>query len=76
MTIKCLALPTARVADLLTGGPDANGQLAERTISNGHGNECRHCLQEIPAGASMLVLAYRPFSLIQPYAEVLSLIHI
>ena len=32
--------------------------------------ECRHCLSMIPAGEDMLVLAHRPFTAPQPYAEV------
>ena len=50
------------------GGPDANGQPAvvQRTV--GLGNPCRHCLQLIQEGDNKLVLAYRPFSRLQPYA--------
>ena len=51
------------------GGPDANGQMPERQIAHGGGNPCRHCLKMIPKGAGMLVLAHRPFSTLQPYAE-------
>ena len=70
MTIKYIALPTDRVLKLVNGEPDANGQIPEKSISDGDGNPCRHCLQEIPLGEPMLILAYRPFSKIQPYAEV------
>ncbi len=49
---------------------DANGQPPERHVSNGSGNPCRHCLEFIAPGESMLVLAYRPFAQLQPYAEV------
>jgi hypothetical protein len=49
---------------------DANGQVPERQISDGDGNPCRHCLNLIPKGAEMLVLAHRPFPGPQPYAEV------
>ncbi len=63
------ALPTDLVTALRHGAPDANGQPAERQISNGAGNPCRHCLQNIPKGAEMLVLAHRPFPALQPYAE-------
>lgn len=52
------------------GGPDANGQMPERQISDGGGNPCRHCLKMIPEGAAMLVLAHRPFPAPQPYAEM------
>ena len=52
------------------GGPDANGQVPERKLSDGSGNPCRHCLRNIPEGAGMLVLAHRPFPALQPYAEL------
>ena len=52
------------------GGPDANGQVPERKLSDGGGNPCRHCLRNIPEGAGMLVLAHRPFPALQPYAEL------
>ena len=52
------------------GGPDANGQVPERRLSDGGGNPCRHCLRMIPDGAEMLVLAHRPFPAPQPYAEL------
>lgn len=70
MPIKFQALPTEAVRALQAGGPDANGKLPERKISDGNGNPCRHCLSEIPEGAEMLVLAYRPFPALQPYAEL------
>ena len=52
------------------GGVDANGQVPERAASDGGGNPCRHCLQDIPAGQEMLILAHRPFGELNPYAEV------
>ncbi|MGL4310662.1 MAG: DUF1203 domain-containing protein [Paracoccaceae bacterium] len=52
------------------GAPDANGQAPERTISDGEGNPCRHCLDFVPKGRPMLILAYRPFQTINPYAEL------
>ena len=51
------------------GGPDANGQPAERAMSDGGGNPCRCCLRDIPKGTPMLILAARPFPAPQPYAE-------
>jgi hypothetical protein len=65
----CTALPTDAVRALQAGGPDANGMPPERSVSDGSGNPCRHCLRPIPEGAPMLVLAYRPFPAPQPYAE-------
>lgn len=63
-------IPTDIVRAYQSGGFDANGQVPERQISDGDGNPCRHCLQNIPEGAEMLVLAHRPFPAPQPYAEV------
>ena len=51
------------------GGPDAYGLPAELTVSDGQGNPCRSCLDQVPAGTAMLVLAARPFPAAQPYAE-------
>lgn len=66
---KITALPTDIVRTLQNGGPDAHGQTPERTVSDGGGNPCRHCLTYIPKGAGMLILAHRPFPSAQPYAE-------
>jgi len=63
-------IPTTVARHYQAGGTDANGQVPERQTSDGGGNPCRHCLGMIPAGAEMLVLAYRPFPAPQPYAEV------
>jgi hypothetical protein len=63
-------MPTGLVRAYQAGQPDANGQTPEHRISDGGGNPCRHCLQMIPNGAGMLVLAHRPFPAPQPYAEV------
>ncbi|QUJ75450.1 DUF1203 domain-containing protein [Sulfitobacter albidus] len=62
-------LPSDIVAALQAGVPDAYGIPAERAISDGDGNPCRHCLHDIPAGAGMLILAHRPFAGLHPYAE-------
>ena len=63
-------IPTPIARAYQSGGLDANGQVPERQISDGDGNPCRHCLNLIPKGAGMLVLAHRPFPAPQPYAEV------
>lgn len=68
--MRFVAISTKVVRVLQAGGPDANGQLPERKLSDGGGNPCRHCLKLIPEGAGMLVLAHRPFPAPQPYAEV------
>jgi hypothetical protein len=68
--MRFTAIPTDQVRRYRAGGPDANGQPPERTVATGTGNPCRHCLSMIPEGAPMLVLAHRPFTTLQPYAEV------
>ena len=70
MTIRFQPIPTDLVRALQAGAPDANGQAPEVHLSDGSGNDCRHCLRMIPPGAGMLVLAHRPFPAPQPYAEV------
>lgn len=70
MPVIFTALPTGIARAYQTGGPDANGQMPERQVSDGGGNPCRHCLRMIPKGAGMLVLAHRPFPAPQPYAEL------
>ncbi|QLQ18217.1 MAG: DUF1203 domain-containing protein [Exiguobacterium profundum] len=66
--IRYVPLPTDAVRAVQAGGADAYGLVPERRISDG-GNPCRHCLKMIPEGAEMLVLAWRPFPALQPYAE-------
>lgn len=63
------ALPTETVRALQNGAPDAYGLVPERRISDGDGVPCRHCLRNVGAGEDYLVLAYRPFPELQPYAE-------
>jgi len=70
MSITIHPMPTATARAFRAGAPDANGQPPERSVSDGGGNPCRHCLGMIPDGAGMLILARRPFSAPQPYAEV------
>jgi hypothetical protein len=69
MPIVFQALPTDKVRALRSGAPDAYGQRPERRISDGDGVPCRHCLKNVAAGEEYLVLAYRPFPQLQPYAE-------
>ncbi|QBF29843.1 DUF1203 domain-containing protein [Thalassococcus sp. S3] len=63
------AMPTNEVEAFRNGAPDANGQPARRGVSPGPGTPCRHCLENIPEGEEMLILAYRPFADLHPYAE-------
>jgi hypothetical protein len=69
MTIRFEAMPAADAEALWNGGTDAYGFLPEQQVSDGPGHPCRHCLENIDAGETLLVLAYRPFPGLQPYAE-------
>lgn len=69
MELVVHAIPTEHAQQLRAGGPDANGQPALVRISEGLSNPCRHCLQLIEEGEEKLVLSYRPFTSLQPYAE-------
>lgn len=69
MTYRISGLPTAAVRALQDGSPDVYGNRPERRISDGDGIPCRHCLKCVAAGEPYLVLAYRPFTTLQPYAE-------
>ncbi|MEL7099173.1 MAG: DUF1203 domain-containing protein [Pseudomonadota bacterium] len=64
------AIPTHEAKAFRAGHQDAFGNPPERKISTGGGSPCRHCLRNVPAGAEMLVLAYKPFVGRHPYAEV------
>lgn len=57
------------VAHIRQGGADDYGHPAERTVSDGASNPCRHCLKDVSKGAEMLICAARPFPQKQPYAE-------
>ena len=67
--ITYLAMPTAEARKYQAGALDAYGLKPERRISDGDGVPCRHCLEDVGAGEEYLVLAYRPFAALQPYAE-------
>ena len=62
-------IATEYVDAIRCGGADANGQTAVVQVSRGLGNPCRHCLGLIDDGDGKLVLSYRPFTSLQPYAE-------
>ncbi|MCX8568311.1 DUF1203 domain-containing protein [Aminobacter sp. MET-1] len=69
MTVRFQALPSQEVRALQKGAPDAYGMRPERKISDGVGVPCRHCLKNVEAGEPYLIIAYRPFPELQPYAE-------
>ncbi|SMC64140.1 DUF1203 domain-containing protein [Rhizobium sp. RU36D] len=67
--ITFIAMPSDIAAAYRNGAADAYGMPPEQQISPGGGMPCRHCLGMIDAGAPYLILAYRPFPALQPYAE-------
>jgi hypothetical protein len=69
MRLSIRGLPSGEVDRIRRGGADANGQPALVRVAEGVANPCRHCLGLIAAGEQKLVLAYRPFAALQPYAE-------
>jgi hypothetical protein len=64
-----MAMPTDEARAFQAGAPDAYGMAPEHKTSDGDGVPCRHCLRNVGAGEDYLVLAYRPFPKLQPYAE-------
>jgi hypothetical protein len=67
--IRFVAMPTDDARAFQRGEPDAYGMTPERRTSNSDGVPCRHCLRNVAAGEEYLILAYRPFPALQPYAE-------
>lgn len=70
MKLTVRGISSDEVDRIRNGGPDANGQPAVTRIAEGVANPCRHCLGLISEGDEKLVLAYRPFDSLHPYAEV------
>ena len=67
--ITFTAMPSLEADAFRQGAADAYGMPPERAISPGGGYPCRHCLGMIEKGDPYLILAYRPFPTLQPYAE-------
>jgi len=63
---RAITTETARAYQ--NGGPDAYGRPPEPRTGDATPVPCRHCLTLIE-GEPYLVLAHRPFSAEQPYAE-------
>lgn len=68
-SIRFTAMPNTEANHLWNGGTDSYQCLPETALSDGPGHPCRHCLKNIDAGERYLILAYRPFPALQPYAE-------
>lgn len=62
------AIPTDVARAYQDGAPDAHGRPPEPRAGEDTPAPCRHCLTLIE-GEAYLVLAHRPFSALQPYAE-------
>ncbi len=69
MKLLIKGIPSSIVSEFQNGGSDANNQQPQVHEAKGLQNPCRHCLQLIPEGEEKLVLSYRPFDKLQPYAE-------
>ncbi|HTO30651.1 MAG TPA: DUF1203 domain-containing protein [Pararhizobium sp.] len=69
MPLRYQPMPSDLAARYRRLEPDAYGLAPERHVSDGQGMPCRHCLANIAAGDPYLILAYRPFPELQPYAE-------
>lgn len=68
--IRFEAMATDVARGYQSGGPDAYGQSPERRTADGRFRvPCRHCLADVAPGEEYLVLAYRPFTTLQPYTE-------
>ena len=63
------AMPTDEARQFQAGWLDAYGLKPEMKVSDGDGVPCRHCLCDVGEGETYLILAYRPFPELQPYAE-------
>ena len=69
MSLHFRPMPTETAAALWNGGLDAYGMQPECARSDGKGVPCRHCLRPVEKYEDYLILAYRPFPALQPYAE-------
>lgn len=69
MKLTYRALPTETARAYQRGCVDAYGNKPQHFVSDGDGNPCRHCLRMIAAGEDALLLAYRPFTTVQAFAE-------
>lgn len=70
MALYVGGISTKHYEHFRSGGADANGQPPVIIKAEGGANPCRHCLGLIADGEPKLVLSYRPFDVLQPYAEV------
>jgi hypothetical protein len=69
MNIRFIPIAAEDAGRLRAGGADSYGVPSERMTSDGDGVPCRRCMRMVGQGEPYLVLAWRPFSTLQPYAE-------
>jgi hypothetical protein len=69
MKLRVRGIATEEVRGYRRGGKDGNGQAPQVRVAESLPSPCRHCLDLIAEGDKKLVLAYRPFKELQPYAE-------
>ena len=69
MPIKFMAMATQAARAFQRGAADAYDMMPDMAVSDGEGVPCRHCLRTVAKGQTYLILAYRPFPALQPYAE-------
>ena len=69
MPLRYQPMPSDLAARYRRREPDAYGLTPELHVSDGQGMPCRHCLANIAEGDPYLIIAYRPFPDLQPYAE-------
>ncbi|NKB51560.1 MAG: DUF1203 domain-containing protein [Rhizobiaceae bacterium] len=67
--LKFSGMNSRHAHKLWQGGADDFGNRPETSVSDGSGNPCRHCLKMIQKGERFMILSYRPFDELQPYAE-------
>lgn len=67
--MRIQGIPSERAAQFRACAPDANGQAPQVIAAQDGRYPCRHCLGLIAKGDDVLVLSYRPFDALQPYAE-------
>ncbi len=68
MKLKYLPMPSEEVRALQAGGKDAYGCAPERTVSDGEGNPCRHCLDFVPKGRAC---SFSPIALFPMFSPML-----
>ena len=69
MMLTFTGMKSTDAEKLWNGGQDSHGNTAEKAISDGKGNPCRHCLEMIKEGEAFLIVSHRPFAAKHAYAE-------